>query len=878
MSDIAVYSQRNAQPTSGAGAVAVLIGEEPSIIIHPQRASNFMNALDFYKPHLDNDYPIVDGKSSTDLYIKSLIRCWGRLLKNKEQIPRSLRDFDFFCFHSPFTKQVRKAFLALLFHELKQNRDFSQDFNFSKEQSRQLLEKIAKNKSFYDRETQKTLKAAFKEELDRRLEDSLILPALVGNIYTGSLYLSLISIVYANSNRLDSLRGKRVMLYSYGSGLTSSLLHLQFSPSKSLDSLIDARRINEELKRVNVLPCSTYFEIQKKNRFLHTSKSIGSCIQNADQLSSLPFEVQSQLWPETFYLKSVNANYVREYVYLGRNSRLIQFAQTRTQKLSAMKLSNRKLREMSIDERQSHIAKQFNEYSMVRHLKTGGLTQESADHMTENCIGRIAMPLSVVTGLVLNGKEYTVPMSTEEASVVAAANRSLKTIRSHGGGFWGYNTRNVIRGQIYVIDFQSLELDTFVRKTKIEDFNIDRKFPKKHSTQKILTNEVRNDPRDAKGSLAINSGFETKSIFRPSSNLDELKTAYVNQNLEDPQKLRKIHISVDIPSSIRKILQNKNKIMRLINTQFCPHMFKLGGGAFDIYCKVHDETSFSVSLLLDVVDAMGANTINTALEKMKPIVMSLLVLNQKKEDRSPKINSSPILMSICSNLAPERVTRVGFKVPVSAFDYSESVKGLEVCQRICMAARIAKLDLFRAVTHNKGIMNGVSSVLLALGQDTRAVEAGSHVYSVYRNGQYQSLSDYYLWESKDELFLCGELEMPLSIGTVGGVLRMNPLYQSFLSNMKIKSSKELSQVVACIGLANNLAAIRALVTEGIQKGHMKLHAKNLALYVGVPINMVEKAVEYMERVGKYNMDSAKEFMKVNMLTAQKVINKSVPKL
>ena len=220
-------------------------------------------------------------------------------------------------------------------------------------------------------------------------------------------------------------------------------------------------------------------------------------------------------------------------------------------------------------------------------------------------------------------------------------------------------------------------------------------------------------------------------------------------------------------------------MLSLVNEKLCPGMYSLGGGAFDLYCKLHDETSFSVSLLLDVVDAMGANTINTTLEGLKPFIMSKLVLKKKNSDQNKIIDSSPILMSICSNLCPERVTRVGFKVPVKAFDFSSSVKGLEVCQRICMAARMAKLDLFRAVTHNKGIMNGITAVLLALGQDTRAVEAGCHVYSIYRNGQYQALSEFYMENSELETYLCGELEIPLSIGTVGGVLAMNPLYKGF---------------------------------------------------------------------------------------------------
>ena len=892
MSDIAIYSDLNAQPTSGAGAVALLIGIEPKIIVHPQRSSNFMNAFDFYKPQLEHDYPTVNGKLSTDLYIKSLILCWDRFKKqNKESNFQklSLKDFDFFCFHCPFTKQVRKAFLALFFNELKTNSQFAKEFNLSPKNYDKVLQLSKKGVSFYNREIQKLIKPLFKKEIDKRLEDGLILPTVVGNIYTGSLYLSLISIFFANRNNLINLKNKKIMLYSYGSGLTSSLLNLEITNS-DLSNLVDFNRIENELKMVNLISCKNYFKIQKKNEKLHGRNNFQTILYKNNNLSLLSEKIQNQLWSESFYLSSVSKSYIREYVYLGKDNKFKYFIQPRTNFLEAMKLSNisKKLRLMTIENRQEHLSKKFENYSLIRHLKSGGLTEESADNMTENCIGRIALPLSVVEGLILNGKEYTVPMCTEEASVVAAANRSLKTIRELGGGFWGYNTRNVIRGQIYVIDFQSLSENTFYRKTNdSEDFNINSKFSRKKNQNSLLSkNLTKNliDSTDNLSSLTLNSGFESKSLLE---SLDEKKSIKLNN--KDSSKFnekfmttlknkQKTNIFINIPASIQNILKNKNKILSLVNEKLCPGMYKLGGGAFDLYCKLHDKTSFSISLLLDVVDAMGANTINTTLEGLKPFIMSKLILKKKDSQEINMIDSSPILMSICSNLCPERVTRVGFKVPVKSFSYSKNVKGLEVCQRICMAARIAKLDLFRAVTHNKGIMNGVIAVLMALGQDTRAVEAGCHVYSIYRNGQYQSLSDFYMEDNGQGIFLCGELEIPLSIGTVGGVLAMNPLYKSFLNNMKIKTSKELSQVVACIGLANNLAALRALVTEGIQKGHMKLHAKNLALSVGVPMSKIEEAVTYMEKINKFTMQGARNFVKKKLDHSKNIKKNMLPKL
>jgi degradative hydroxymethylglutaryl-CoA reductase len=882
MSDVAVYSNRNAQPTSGAGAIALLIGPDPVVIIESQRASNFMNAYDFYKPELAHDYPTVDGKLSTDLYIKSLIKCWERL---KENGAMSLKDFDFFCFHCPFTKQVRKAYLALMFNELKKEKAFAQEFDIDPKQKQKLIELSEKNISFYNKKIQQIIKPLFFEEVQNRLEAGLHLPSMVGNIYTGSLYLSLISIFYVNRDQLESLQNKRIMLYSYGSGLASSILQLTISNS-NLHTFVNSNRIQTELNSINLLSCSDYFKLQKENEQIFGKKNIKTVLSDESTYHHLSADVSKQLWEETYYLRDIGPTYKRQYVFYGPQKTFNLFTPKRTGSLSAMRLSNKKkIRNMALEERQTFLSEKFSDYSLSRHLQTGGLSEESADLMTENCIGRVALPLSVVTGLFLNGKEYTVPMSTEEASVVAAANRSLKTIREFGGGFWGYNTRNVIRGQIYIVDFQSLESNTFERKiSEVDDFNIDLKIsPRKHSNS-LSKNSTKNmiSPSKNLSSLVINSGFESRSILGDPENETITKiisnfSSFRNHSSEAKRK-EKQKFFIDISASIQNILQNKNTIINLINEKLCANMYKLGGGAFDLYCKVHDQTSFSVSLLLDVVDAMGANTINTTLEKLKPFIMSKLIIKTENENKKTPIDSSPILMSICSNLTPERVTRVGFKVPVDAFGYSGSVQGLEVCQRICMAARMAKLDLFRAVTHNKGIMNGIVAVLLALGQDTRAVEAGCHVYSVYRNGQYQSLSEFYLEQKDDETFLCGELEIPLSIGTVGGVLGMNPLYKSFLNNMKIKTSKELSQVVACIGLANNLAALRALVTEGIQKGHMRLHAKNMALTVGVPYQMVDEAVKYMEKVNKFTMQSARDFLAKSISKAKETKKIMKPKL
>lgn len=824
-SDIATYSKPNEQPTSGAGAVALLIGPNPLIEILPQRASNFMNSYDFFKPDPKNNHPLVRGKDTIDFYIKSLILCWQRL---KTGFGLELREFDFFCFHSPFTKQARKGFLALLFYELVSDKKFASDLDLDPGQKKKLAELYQKGKSFYNQEIQKIVKPLFRDQMETRVEPALLIPAKIGNIYTGSLYLCLISLVFAHEHNLDSLRNKRVFMYSYGSGLASTVLNFQFTDS-DLSNLIDSPRIRFELDKTNIISCSEYFKKKKLNAGQFGKINFSTPVRNVSSSQTLPKNVSQQLWLDSYYLSSTDNEFIRDYVYLGQNQRFRRFNCVETQSLSAMKLSNKKkLRQLSLHERQEFMSDKFGDPSIACLLKSGGLSEQNADLMTENCVGRIALPLSIITDLRLNGKNYTVPMSTEEASVVAAANLSVKVIRSFGEGFWGQNTKNVIRGQIYVVDFQSMGPGEFARSKNRKIGNTSREFFPNRQNSQTLT--------------------------------------------EGPNKTEINGASIDIPASIRNVVQHKNELLNLVNEKFCPNMHKLGGGAFNLYCNQLDTHSFGVSLLLDVVDAMGANTINTTLEKMKPYILSKLVYkNQTNQTRF-----SPILMSICSNLTPERVTRVGFRVPVSAFDSGNNGSGMEVCKRICMATRVANLDLFRTITHNKGIMNGITGVLLALGQDTRAVEAACHVYSIYRNGRYQTLSEFYIEHKDGGYFLCGELEVPLSLGTVGGVLGMNPLYQSFLKNMKVSSSMELSQVVGCIGLANNLAAIRALVTDGIQKGHMKLHAKNLAFSVGVPLEKLQEAVQYMEKENKLSMAGAKEFLEKFMNNSK--IKKLSPKL
>ncbi|MEM1641731.1 MAG: 3-hydroxy-3-methylglutaryl-CoA reductase, partial [Desulfurococcaceae archaeon] len=186
----------------------------------------------------------------------------------------------------------------------------------------------------------------------------------------------------------------------------------------------------------------------------------------------------------------------------------------------------------------------------------------------------------------------------------------------------------------------------------------------------------------------------------------------------------------------------------------------------------------------------------------------------------------------------------------------ENVGGLEIAKRIEEASILAEADPYRAVTHNKGIMNGIIAVALATAQDHRAIEAGAHAYAC-RTGVYKPLSR---WEVDEEGFLNGYLELPLQVGVVGGATRVHPVANIALKILGVKTAKELAEVMAAVGLAQNLAAIRALVTEGIQRGHMRLHAKNLAIMAGATGDLIDRVAERMIRDGKIRYDYAKELV------------------
>ncbi len=277
-----------------------------------------------------------------------------------------------------------------------------------------------------------------------------------------------------------------------------------------------------------------------------------------------------------------------------------------------------------------------------------------------------------------------------------------------------------------------------------------------------------------------------------------------------------------------------------------PVLTELGGGARDLEARVIEASPVGpmviVHLIFDCRDAMGANAVNTACEALAPHI--------------ERVTGGRVLLRILSNLADRRLARARCTVPAEALAFvgsaTESFSGQEVVQGIVEAAAFAAADPYRAATHNKGIMNGVDAVVLATGNDWRAIEAGAHAYAA-RGGRYTSLSS---WTRDTNGDLVGTLEMPLAVGTVGGATRVHPTAQVALKILGVERAQELAKIIAAVGLAQNLAALRALATEGIQKGHMQLHARQVAIAAGANDAEIEHVASAMVSQGTIRPDQA----------------------
>ncbi|CEG48376.1 hydroxymethylglutaryl-degradative [Plasmopara halstedii] len=334
----------------------------------------------------------------------------------------------------------------------------------------------------------------------------------------------------------------------------------------------------------------------------------------------------------------------------------------------------------------------------------------------------------------------------------------------------------------------------------------------------------------------------------------------------------------DIPAAIAAIKSNRERLLEIANKTLCPNMKKRGGGAVDIYCRLisqaartavisatcnawytpcDDEVVINASeadtqflvvhIDVDVCEAMGANIVNTVAEGLSEEVS--------------KITHSRVGLRILTNLCMQRRARAEFEIPLMKLGW-KGVDGEDVASRIIDAYNFAAIDPYRAVTNNKGIMNGVDAVAIATGQDWRAIESAAHCYAS-RSGQYTSLSHYeigYAHNGSRTRVLRGILEMPIAVGSKGGALMTHPGYAATHVILQQPTARELSGIILSVGLAQNFAAIRAIAVTGIQKGHMALHARNIAVAAGAPSELVSEVCSYMLLRKAINMETAKEYL------------------
>ena len=297
-------------------------------------------------------------------------------------------------------------------------------------------------------------------------------------------------------------------------------------------------------------------------------------------------------------------------------------------------------------------------------------------------------------------------------------------------------------------------------------------------------------------------------------------------------------VNVNAKEAGPKVLQNSNQILELANSK-SQTLSKIGKGAKEVWCK-EISTDFGpmliVELLIDVGDAMGANVTNTMCEGVAPLI--------------EKITGGKALLKILSNYSTRRL------VSGSAIFDKEELGGENIVDNIVLAFQFANNDEYRAVTHNKGIMNGIIAVANATGQDNRAIEAGVHAYAA-KSGKYRSLTQWYKDKNGN---LVGKIEVPLSVGIVGGIINVHPMAKVCTKILQIQSASELACVIVAVGLAQNLSAIRALASEGIQKGHMKLHARNLAAAAGASPEQIDAIASKMVQEGRISINRAKELL------------------
>lgn len=314
----------------------------------------------------------------------------------------------------------------------------------------------------------------------------------------------------------------------------------------------------------------------------------------------------------------------------------------------------------------------------------------------------------------------------------------------------------------------------------------------------------------------------------------------------EPEMIGQIQV-LDVPDlnlARDRLLAEKQKLIS-IATGIDPVLEKLGGGPRDIEVRMISSALLGsylvVHLIYDVRDAMGANAVNTAVEKISPYIET--------------ISGGRTHLRILSNLADRRTAKASCTIPLENLAFGD-YQAEQVRDGIIDAWAFAASDPYRAATHNKGIMNGVDAVVIATGNDWRAVEAGAHAFAA-RDGFYTSLST---WGKDEAGNLTGFLEMPMAVGIVGGATRVHPGARAAVKLMGVKSARELAQIIVSVGLAQNLAALRALATEGIQRGHMGLHARQVAIAAGAEGLVIDRLAEQLVSEGTVRIDRAQDLL------------------
>ena len=301
----------------------------------------------------------------------------------------------------------------------------------------------------------------------------------------------------------------------------------------------------------------------------------------------------------------------------------------------------------------------------------------------------------------------------------------------------------------------------------------------------------------------------------------------------------------DLPAAQRALLSEKGNLLAEA-AKVDPILQDLGGGPRDVEVRLIEDSAIGPFLVLhliyDVRDAMGANAVNTAAERLAPLVESIC--------------GGRVHLRILTNLADRRLAYASCTIPLSELAFGE-YPAAEVRQGVIAAWAFAAADPYRAATHNKGIMNGVDAVVIATGNDWRAIEAGAHAYAA-RDGQYTSLST---WGEDDQGNLVGRLEMPMAVGIVGGATKVHPAARAAIKLMGVKTAAELAEIIVSIGLAQNLAALRALATEGIQRGHMSLHSRQVAIAAGAQGDQITRLAEQLVAEDTVRIDRAEEILK-----------------